>query len=168
MLIKNDITKRWMIAWLPKLNVWVKSNFGHKKMMMIFSCCCHEYDLNWNPGQDYGLSALTKDATVECIDHSETFLFSHWRLLHMIFEIGKERSKKSLPKLAVANMITEPIGMGHLHIVWNYSKCRSWIFFWHFPPIFVSLKLTCLVTLFDRKLQVFKNSPKWTIFGIFN
>ena len=33
--------------------------------------------------------------------------------------------------------------------------------FWHFPPI------TCLVTLFDRKLQVFKNSPKWTIFGIF-
>ena len=128
MLIKNDITKRWMIAWLPKLNVWVKSNFGHKKMMMIFSCCCHEYDLNWNPGQDYGLSALTKDATVECIDHSETFLFSHWRLLHMIFEIGKERSKKSLPKLAVAKMITEPIGMGHLHIVWNYSKCRSWIF----------------------------------------
>ena len=30
---------------------------------------------------------------------------------------------------------------------------------WHFPPIFVLLKLTCLVTLFDRKLQVFKNSP---------
>ena len=28
--------------------------------------------------------------------------------------------------------------------------------------------LSCLVTLFDRKLQVFKNSPKWTIFGIFN
>ena len=40
--------------------------------------------------------------------------------------------------------------------------------FWHFPPIFVLLKLTCLVTLFDRKLQVFKNSPKWTIFGILN
>ena len=32
--------------------------------------------------------------------------------------------------------------------------------FWHFPPIFVLLQLTCLVTLFDRKLQVFKNSPK--------
>ena len=31
--------------------------------------------------------------------------------------------------------------------------------FWHFPPIFFLLKLTCLVTLFDRKLQVFKNSP---------
>ena len=32
--------------------------------------------------------------------------------------------------------------------------------FWHFSPIFVLLKLTRLVTLFDRKLQVFKNSPK--------
>ena len=28
--------------------------------------------------------------------------------------------------------------------------------------------MTCLVTLFDRKLQIFKNSPKWTIIGIFN
>ena len=50
----------------------------------------------------------------------------------------------------------------------NYSKCLIWIFgFWHFPPTFVPLKLTCLVTLFDRKLQLSKNSPKWTIFGIF-
>ena len=39
-------------------------------------------------------------------------------------------------------------------------------FEWHFPSILDLLKLTCLVTLFDRKLQVFKNSPKWTIFGI--
>ena len=28
---------------------------------------------------------------------------------------------------------------------------------WPFPPIFVLLKMTCLVTLFDRQLQVFKN-----------
>ena len=28
--------------------------------------------------------------------------------------------------------------------------------------------MTSLVALFDRKLQIFKNSPKWTIFGIFN
>ena len=40
--------------------------------------------------------------------------------------------------------------------------------FGNFSQIFVLLKLTCLVTLFDRKLQVFKNSSKWTIFGIFN
>ena len=36
----------------------------------------------------------------------------------------------------------------------------------NFCPI--KIKLTCLVTLFDRKFQVFKNSPKWTIFVIFN
>ena len=35
----------------------------------------------------------------------------------------------------------------------NHQKCRIWIFqFWHFPPIFDLIKLTCLVTLFDRKL----------------
>ena len=51
----------------------------------------------------------------------------------------------------------------------NYSKCLIWIFgFWHFPPTFVPLKLTCLVTLFDRKLQFFKNSPNCSIFGILN
>ena len=41
------------------------------------------------------------------------------------------------------------------------EKCHSRTFqFWHFPPIFVLLTLTCLVTLFDRKLQIFKTSPK--------
>ena len=50
----------------------------------------------------------------------------------------------------------------------NYPKCLIWnLKFWHFPPIYTLLKVTCLVTLFDRKLQIFKNSPKWTIFGIF-
>ena len=28
--------------------------------------------------------------------------------------------------------------------------------------------MTFLVTLFDHKLQVYKNSPNWNIFGIFN
>ena len=51
----------------------------------------------------------------------------------------------------------------------NHSKCRIWIFeFWHFPPIFVLLKLTCLVTLFDRKLQFFKNSPNWLFLAFLN
>ena len=40
----------------------------------------------------------------------------------------------------------------------NHSTRRIW--FWHFPPFFVLLNLTCLVTMFDCKLQVFKNSPK--------
>ena len=54
-------------------------------------------------------------------------------------------------------------------LVENYSKCRIWTFlFWHFPLIYVLLELTCLVTLFDCKFQDFKNSPKMTIFGIFN
>ena len=41
-------------------------------------------------------------------------------------------------------------------VIESYSKCRNWIFeLWHFPSI-----LTCLVTLFDRKLHIFKNSLK--------
>ena len=36
--------------------------------------------------------------------------------------------------------------------------------FWHFPPNSVQLKLTCLVTLFSRKLQVFKNETFSIIF----
>ena len=37
---------------------------------------------------------------------------------------------------------------------WGY-RC-SLTSFWHFSPIFVLLKVTCLVKLFDRKLQVSK------------
>ena len=33
--------------------------------------------------------------------------------------------------------------------------------FWHFLLMFVLLKLTCLVTLFDLKLQVSKNRQFW-------
>ena len=50
---------------------------------------------------------------------------------------------------------------------WCSNKAMDRHNFWVFLYI-VRLKLICLVTLFDRKLQVFKNSPKWTIFGIFN
>ena len=40
----------------------------------------------------------------------------------------------------------------------NYSKCLIWIFqFGHSLPIFVPIKLTCLVKLFDGKLWVFKS-----------
>ena len=49
----------------------------------------------------------------------------------------------------------------------NHPKGLIQIFeFWHFPQFFVILKLTCLVTLFDRKLQVFKTSSKLTIFWL--
>ena len=36
-----------------------------------------------------------------------------------------------------------------------------------FHQFFVLSKMTCLVTLFDHKLHIFKISPKRTIFGIF-
>ena len=55
----------------------------------------------------------------------------------------------------------------YIHSVWKSPK-MSHLNFGIFHPFLSYLKLTCLVTLFDRKLQVFKKSPKWTIFGIFN
>ena len=56
------------------------------------------------------------------------------------------------------------------HNVWKLLKMSHLNLgnFGIFHQFFVLLKRTCLVTLFDRRLQVFKNSPKWTIFGIFN
>ena len=51
-------------------------------------------------------------------------------------------------KLHQNNFITLDAG----HSVWKSPKCRTW----HFPPIFVLLKVTGLVTQCDRKLQVFK------------
>ena len=56
---------------------------------------------------------------------------------------------------------TFPLNFKQCHIVWKLLK-MSHFQFWHFLPIFVLLKLTYLVTLFDQKLQVFKNLPKWT------
>ena len=44
----------------------------------------------------------------------------------------------------------------------------SFFEFGHFPPICVLLKVNCLITLFDRNLQVFKKAPKLTIFGVLN
>ena len=42
------------------------------------------------------------------------------------------------------------------HIVWKLLK-MSHFSSWHFPPFFILLKLTYLVTLFDSKLCVYKN-----------
>ena len=54
-------------------------------------------------------------------------------------------------------------------VVENHQKCRKLNFLiLAFFTTFVLLRLTYLVTLFGRKFQVFKKSPKLTIFGIFN
>ena len=52
----------------------------------------------------------------------------------------------------------KPFGVSHS--VWKSPKMS------HLS--FSILAFSCLVTLFDSKLQFFKNSLKWTIFGIFN
>ena len=68
-----------------------------------------------------------------------------------------KRSVKKIGRKSNSMEVYPPISKtASMHIVWkllNMSHLNLW---------------TCLVTLFDCKLQVFKNSPKWTIFGIFN
>ena len=48
-----------------------------------------------------------------------------------------------------------------MEIAWILQQFRLEFEFWHFPSIFVYLKLNCLVTLFDRSAFTF-------IFGIFH
>ena len=47
-----------------------------------------------------------------------------------------------------------------LHSVWKSPK-MSHSQFWHFSLFFGQLKFTCLVTLFDRKLYIFKTRQDW-------
>ena len=81
-----------------------------------------------------------------------------WIKNPLAFKMG---SKSSFQRFSV--FLTFNDSMMH-HVNWfsnctlfeNHLKCLIWILtFWHFPPIFVLLKLTCLVTLFDHKLHVF-------------
>ena len=97
---------------------------------------------------------------------SETFLHHKSNLMK---KMDGAKSSHFNGYQAVYNYLCNNMQLKPPHIVYKLLKMSHLIFlFWHFPPIFVLLKLTCLITLFDRKLQVFKNSPKWTIFGIFN
>ena len=60
--------------------------------------------------------------------------------------------KPQMVQMVLKELILHPYPWG-LKITQNVT-------FWHLPPIFVLLKLTCLVTLFDRKLQVLKKLAK--------
>ena len=70
-------------------------------------------------------------------------------------KIGAMYQNKSLKPPKIANKAFPHC----LKITQNVAF--EFLTFWQFPQIFVLLKLTCLVTLFDRKLHVFKNSPNW-------
>ena len=73
-----------------------------------------------------------------------------------------QKCKRDLNKIFSHQIKNRKVSSKLSKLFENCLKCRILIFqFWHLPPIFVLLKLTYLVTLFDRKLQV-------TIFGIFN
>ena len=52
--------------------------------------------------------------------------------------------------------------------MWERREKKKFWHIWVFPLIFVPLKMTCLVTVIDCNIQVFKNLLKWTIFGIFS
>ena len=79
----------------------------------------------------------------------------------VFLNLPRETNRLLASRLLLQSVVQQSeIFSGSATLFENYSKCRIWIFsFWHFPPIFLPLKLTCLVTLFDRKLQVFKNLP---------
>ena len=103
----------------------------------------------------------------------------YWLLFRYLFDLWvKKRDLQYVPRIA-------NLSKGWVLVTWQlysnllknqnpkmrfceFSDLTLFFQFWHFPPIFVLLKVTYLITLFDRKLQVFQNSPKWTIFDIFN
>ena len=112
-----------------------------------------------------------------------SIIIIHWIDMQLKAQLSKEDALKSLPTPSITNdgyprafwwfqrqpnlkkswwfqRLQIPKNCGDFNactLFENYSKCRIWISqFWHFPPMFVILKLTCLVTLFDGKLQVFK------------
>ena len=67
-----------------------------------------------------------------------------FHLVGLIHDLGKVFFSHFIDIFTILNNCT---------VFENHPKCRIIIFeFLHFPPIFDLLKLTCLVTLFDRKL----------------
>ena len=94
----------------------------------------------------------------------------HRKTINQTLDIGTWATKKNFRCGTGTAMGGNSVKKSHFMSVTHCLKITHNVVFdfWHFPPSFVLFKLTCLVTMFDRKLQVFKNSPKWTIFGIFN
>ena len=153
-LKKLTITKTTTNKYFIRLIIqWRKSFFQTKKKIFF------QFSINKNAGK------FTLEFFVFFISILEDF----FRICQI--EDGSENftNFSSLLMIYFCHFCFKLKNFHKLTVFENHPKCRIWVFqFWHFSPIFVLLKLTCLVTLFDRKLQIFKNSPKWTIFGIFN
>ena len=140
----------------PKLQM--KSSIFETKSMDWHHCCQRQWRYSLANCQSF-LSPKELQLKVFCFASLST---KEKGILQLVFHY--EYTWVLLPTWNFSKMKEDIL----LTVFENHPICRIWIFqFWHFPPIFVLLKLTCLVTLFDRKLQVFKNSPKCTIFGIF-
>ena len=56
-------------------------------------------------------------------------------------------------------ILMQKIAKEYFHIVWKWPKISHS----SFSPVFLQFKMVSLVTLFDHNLQVFINSPNWTI-----
>ena len=128
------------------------------KCMQIFLPCdcmqCFLSDCNWKMKWQNTwvliehtvrtLQIVSKNQIFWKVQNSEFAFFSkNWFLGHIL------RFSKRNKKL---NTVFE-----------NPSKCRIWIY--AFSTNFCPFKLTCLVTLFNRKVSFLKNSSKWTIFN---
>ena len=84
-----------------------------------------------------------------------------WRVVHWDVEVVVEGPTSGfLPILSLDKYIwvLSSTIFHDNHNVWKLLKMS---------PIFVFLKVTCMVTLFDSKLLVFRDSPIWTIFWQF-
>ena len=114
---------------------------------------CIFFFLNYKNNPKYFVPSLVSFSLLLCMTPYLFFLFAQW--------------VKNPINVSILILIIFILDI--FTLIENYSKLRIWFFFQflHFPLIFVLLQLTCLVTLFDRKLQIFKNLPKWTIFWHF-
>ena len=65
--------------------------------------------------------------------------------------------------LKMAKNVSLSIKSEVIHSVWKWPKISDSSLNWHFSPVFLQFKMVSLVTLFDHNLQVFINSPNWTI-----
>ena len=103
---------------------------------------------NKPPGQ-----RKTEHRRGKCIAYWTTLLFS---LPHLFYKLVIKVRKASYSSSWIMHNMWKLIKMSHFNFWILAFSINSCLF-----------KVTCLVTLFDHKLQVFNNSSKWTILRCF-